>query len=182
MIFQDFTLAGGRIYSRRQQNTKTLAPQALAVCRQMLSALRGETQVPQPVEDLPPFTVSLGPPDWLRSQLGQQVEAAGRFFCCALPGLPPFQINVVLPQAKIHPGGVSETEERAVGTLLGLSLGGSMPPGYDVEARVREITQARPVLATTLMPMLGEDMLGAMETIQIAADFSTCFAAVLLEE
>ena len=113
-------------------------PEAVAVCRTLLRQLcRGELAAGHPVPDLPPFTVTLGPPAFLQSALGEQVEATGRFFCCAAPGQAEFQVNLVLPS-----GPVTDTDARAAATLLGVSAMGRLPPGFDVEAAVSEITAA----------------------------------------
>lgn len=188
MKFNDITLDGGAIYSRRRHDTTATVQPAIDTCRRMLKELRsGELETTHGIDGLPPFFVSLGVPDDVHSELGERVEHRGRIFCVRYPTSDrPFQINLVLPDGSRDADPENPGEDGyAAGTVAALSaaFAGKEHEGEVLENTVREIFKARPVLATALDPTAFKTASAdAIETIQIAADFATCFAAALLLE
>ena len=181
MKFNDYTLRGGTIMSRRVYQTEALAEHAVATCAKMLTLLRqGADWVTHDIPGMVEFGVSLGPPQWLLDTMGERVEAPNRFFCVSERGQDAFQFNIVLDA-----GPLTEQDDRAVATALALSLMGDLSGKTQnlsseeaIEMQVREITQTRPVLATALTPNYAI----SRDVVMIAADFSTCFAAAMLLE
>ena len=83
-------------------------------------------------------------------------------------------VNLVLPATP------APIDGRVAATLLGISrLGQSGQPldETDTLERIQEILDARPVLATSMIPVTLDP-----RALHIAADFSTCFAAAMLLE
>lgn len=186
MKFYDYTIADGRIYNSRLQDTTSLDKTALAMCRDVLKTLRGGALVAAPAGRDFGADTSLGLPDALldtnlSDQLRDAMRAPGRFFCVTQRGTPvPFQVNLILPRTtELSLGDAAEDEEfgadaRAIGTLLGISsaaTGARKPAMEDYET----LWNARPFLATAVLPFCLE-----MNMVQIAADYSTCFAAAML--
>lgn len=174
MKFHDFTITRGRIRSRRIQDTTALVPGAVAITDRMLRELRAEAaRVEHGIEGLPPIELMLGLP--LRDEIARddarlaiRMAAPGRFFCAAMPGAEiPFQLNLVLPRDDTR----ADVDRRAIATLLGLS----MPERPVEEPMIEELWAHRPFLATTVFPAPADP-----ETVRIAADLSTCFAASML--
>lgn len=172
MQFADLTIACGRIYSRRRQDTSALEPVAVEVCRILLRRLRaGEIDAAHGVAGLPPFAVSLGLPEAARGLIGRDQEHVGRMFCVSEPGAKlPFLICVILGPGDNDP----DHAGFVVGSLMGLSaVTGKLDAGS--EAAPIEILASAPVLATAVWP-------ARPEAIRIGADFATCFAAAMLLE
>jgi hypothetical protein len=190
MKFNDFTLANGRVHSKRIQYTERLERRAIVLCSSLIKILRvGELEVAHGVDGLPPFLVSLGTPEYLRESLGSRVDHHVRIFCIRMPGAEkPFQINLILGPGSneydpLEPG----ADLYAIGTVCALSGGHEFAQSNfeRLEATCVEVLNARPVLAT-MIDARSFDRISfnetAKETIKIAADFSTCFAAAMLLE
>lgn len=180
MKFNDYTLLGGAIKTRRVFYTEKLVPEAIQICAEMLKKLRaGEEFSEHLIPNMPPFGVSLGPPLWLLEASGERVEAPGRFFCVGEKGRDPFQFNLILDA-----GAIDERDDRAVATALALSLLDGTPTSKNlgteeaVEMQIREITQSRPCIATAMIPSYNV----SFELVTISADFATCFSAAMLLE
>lgn len=174
MTFHDYTLQDCGIRSVRSHDSAQLSRQAVDVCAGLLRRLRGgELRLPHGVDGLPPFDVLLGldPPFDIYTM-------PGRFFQVALPEQPPFQHNLVLPSTSCY-----TEDRRAVVTMLGISTNGAMDEQrlHAADAVATDILAARPCLATALL--LGQ-MLCPEDAfaVSVAADFSTCFAAAILED
>lgn len=172
MRFQDFTIAAGGIRSRRTQDTDKLEPLAVALCSRILEQLqRLGGWIGHGVSGMPVFEVSLNAPAELIAMMGESVEAPDRLFCVRSGGqTSPFQFNVVLPADP------SPVDARVCATILGLSLATADEPTPHDLSVINEILDARPCMATTILPIGRMDF----QTVSIAADFSTCFAAAML--
>lgn len=185
--FHDYTIADGRIHNSRLQDITSLDKTALAICRDVLKTLQGGALKASPSGRDFGADTSLGLPDALLAtdlsdQLRDAMRAPGRFFCVTQRGAPaPFQVNLVLPRpTELSLSEVADHEEfgadaRAIGTLLALSAsatGLGKPSMEDYET----LWNARPFLATAVLPFCLDMNMG-----QIAADYSTCFAAAMLQ-
>lgn len=183
MQFNDLTIAGGVIKSRRRHDTGALASNAVAVCRAMLKSLRaGSLRERIPAIDEPLF-VSLGAPAALGEGKSGKIQLPGRFFCVAADGADfPFQVNLTLggegpKQASDEDPG---DDGFAASTLLALSCTADAQVSAlqeHAEERASQVLALRPVLATTIMLVEFRP-----QVIAFAADFSTCFAAAILLE
>lgn len=174
MIFRDYTLQDCGIRSRREHDSLQLGREAVALCADLLRRLRGgELRLPHGVDGLPAFDVMLG----LDAPF-DVYTAPGRFFQVALPEQPPFQHNLVLPSTSCY-----TTDRRAIVTMLGVSAIGALDSRrlQEADTVATDILSSRPCLVTALL--LGQ-MLCPEDAfaVSVAADFSTCFAAAMLEE
>lgn len=172
MTFNDFTLLGGSIKSRRQHDTDQLAQPAILDCQTMLKQLRrGDLFVQHGISDLPRFGVSLGLPPELAQKMGRD-RLEGNFFCVGETPDALFQMNLVLSK--------TDLEMEPVATMMGLSLVGGITKAGNPQEQMKTMQtlfNSAPCLITALMPVMV-----SIETVQVAADFATCFAAAMLLE
>jgi hypothetical protein len=184
MEFRDYTITSGDIQSERRHDTAAMASHAVEAAGEFLGELHaGKTRVRVRVPGLPEFDVMLGIPEAVFGgdrQLRARSAAPGRFFCVAAPGCPPFQYNLVLPAGRISMH-QQTIDQRAIATLVGLSTRlGSPENGSGPQRVIQRLWNTRPLLATTFLARDLPVSPASLWLVMVAADFSTCFAAAML--
>lgn len=179
MKFNDLTVFGGAIHSRREHYTQRLDQHAVLLARQLYRQARAALEREIVFRGIPgqPFRVRIGLPP----QYGHLAEAPGNglVFCVSPPDGEYFQYNCVLP--------ASETRDEclwALHTVLGISYAGVGAPENSeaMEGIAESYLTERPLLATALMPTEILPTAEGQALIRLCADFSTCFGAAMLQE